>query len=230
MYHIDKEITEYIESFVNSPNRNVEMLRDMGEKNRIPIIMKDTEKFISWVLKTLKPQNILEIGTAIGYSAIYMAATSEDANIITIEKDPLMTERARENISAFSFENRIRVIEGDGIESLLQLQEKYKLNEIEGFDLVFIDAAKSYYREFWDIAITMTNGNAVIICDNILMRGMTASDKFDKNRKHKTSIRKMREFLSYINDMEDVTTSILAIGDGVSISTILKNKNNSNNK
>ena len=88
--------------------------------------------------------------------------------------------------------------------------------------MVFIDAAKSHYREFWDLAVPLCKDDAVIICDNILMKGMTASDEYDKGRRYKTSIRKMREFVIYINSLDYADTCVLPVGDGVSISVIDK--------
>lgn len=90
---------------------------------------------------------------------------------------------------------------------------------------MFIDAAKSHYKAFWDLAMPLCNDEAMIICDNVLMKGMTASDEYDPGKKYKTSIRKMREFIQYIMDLPYADTCILPVGDGVSISVIDKEKN-----
>ena len=95
-------------------------------------------------------------------------------------------------------------------------------SDVDLYDVVFIDAAKSHYREFWDMALPMCRQSALIICDNVLMKGMTASDIYDTNKRYKTSIRKMREFIKYINHLEYADTCVLPVGDGVSVSVIDK--------
>ncbi len=122
-----------------------------------------------------------------------------------------MAELAELNIRNLGFENRIRVLRGDAREVMTGLNEKE-------FDVVFIDAAKSHYLSFWNLALPLCRPDAVIICDNVLMKGMTASDEYDIKGKYNTSIRKMREFLVYIN--EQAETSVLPVGDGISISLI----------
>ena len=106
-----------------------------------------------------------------------------------------------------------------------EAEEAAKDDPEGGFDVVFIDAAKSHYKAFWDLAMPLCNDEAMIICDNVLMKGMTASDEYDPGKKYKTSIRKMREFIQYITDLPYADTCILPVGDGVSISVIDKEKN-----
>ncbi len=223
MLGIDKDILKYVEDFPTAPSKEIEKLRREGELGNIPIILKDTENLLSWLLRIKRPKRILEIGTAVGYSACFMATLLRDAEIVTIEKSPQMIERAKNNIEHLGFSKRIFIEEGDAYDCLGSLQGRFKLGEFEPFDFVFIDAAKSHYREFWDYAITMTSDEATIVCDNILMRGKTASSKFDKFDKFRTSMRKMREFLEYITSLENMPTTIMTVGDGVSISTKIKN-------
>ena len=113
------------------------------------------------------------------------------------------------------------VLCGDAREVLENLFKEVK-DENDLYDVVFIDAAKSHYKSFWDLALPLCKPDAMIICDNVLMKGMTASDEYDPNRKYKTSIRKMREFIKYITSLEYADTCILPVGDGVSISVIDK--------
>ncbi|MDD6311148.1 MAG: class I SAM-dependent methyltransferase [Firmicutes bacterium] len=127
-----------------------------------------------------------------------------------------MHEAAISNIENLGFSDRITALLGDAREVLEGLKGE------EPFDFVFIDAAKSHYKAFWDLAFPLCEDNALIVCDNVLMKGMTASDEFDTKHRYKTSIRKMREFLDYINNIEGVETSVLPVGDGVSISVINK--------
>ncbi len=225
MLGIDKDILKYVEAFPTAPSKEIERFRLEGELGSIPIILKDTENLLSWLLRIRRPKRILEIGTAVGYSACFMATLLKDAEIVTIEKSPQMVDRARNNIERLGFNERITIEEGDAYDCLDSLKERFLLGEFKPFDFVFIDAAKSHYREFWDYAITMTTDDATIVCDNILMRGKTASSKFDKFDKFRTSMRKMREFLDYITNLEHIPTTIMTVGDGVSISTKIKKEN-----
>ncbi len=149
--------------------------------------------------------------------------------MVTIESSPQAFEIARNNIENMGFSDRVTVLSGDAREVLVKLaeeaEEAAKDDPEGGFDVVFIDAAKSHYKAFWDLAMPLCNDEAMIICDNVLMKGMTASDEYDPGKKYKTSIRKMREFIQYITDLPYADTCILPVGDGVSISVIDKGKN-----
>ena len=157
-----------------------------------------------------KPLKILEIGTAIGYSASVMAkASPKEVKITTIERDSSMTQIALSNIQKASLDNNIRVIEGDALEVLPLLSSKY--------DLIFMDAAKGYYNEFFDFAINLLNDGGLLICDNVLYKGMTATDELVK-RRQKTIVGRMREYLEMLCNHKKLKTSVIPIGDGVTIS------------
>ena len=222
MQEIKSDVMEYIESFYKPLDAMLEDLREEGESNRVPIILKDTESLLKTILVMHKPKNILEIGTAIGYSASFMAKLLPETKIISIEKNSEMAEIARQNIRKLKIDDRIKILEGDAKECLITIQDSCDFDEQKPFDFLFIDAAKSHYKEFWDLSQNLLAQDAIIVCDNILMKGMTASEEYDKNKKYKTSIRKMREFLEYISNLEDISTTILAVGDGVSVSKIDK--------
>ncbi len=180
-------------------------------------------------MKLKKPIRLLEIGTAIGYSSCVFTDCCQ-CQVVTIEASDDMADMAEENISNLGFADRIQVLRGDGREVLKRLvAEKTDENredklhkDTKPFDMVFIDAAKSHYKEFWDLSMELIGNEGMIICDNVLMRGRTASDEFDTRGRYKTSIRKMREFLTYINSVEGIYTCVLPVGDGVSISVIEK--------
>ena len=146
---------------------------------------------------------------------------------MTIESNPETFEIAKNNIENMGFSDQVEVRSGDARDVLVQMAEEEAANDDPegGFDVVFIDAAKSHYKAFWDLALPLCNDDAMIICDNVLMKGMTASDEYDPGKKYKTSIRKMREFIHYITDLPYADTCILPVGDGVSISVIDKEKN-----
>ena len=166
-----------------------------------------------------KPEKVLEIGCAIGYSASFFASAC-DCSVTTVEADEGMFNTAKANIAGLGLSDRIRVIHGDGIKVLEELSP----DEDGLYDMVFIDAAKSHYRSFWDRALPLCSDGALIICDNILMKGMTASDEFDTRGRYKTSMRRMREFLEYIGSIPYGETYVLPVGDGISLSIIDKEK------
>ena len=197
--------------YVNDNNKLME-LRTFAEEKHVPIIQKDTEGLLRALLKLKKPAMVLEIGTAVGYSSCVFADCC-GCRITTVEADENMADIAETNIAELGFGDEIKVLRGDARQVLEGLQG-------EKFDVAFIDAAKSHYREFWDLIIPLMNRDGLIICDNILMKGMTASDEFDTRGRYKTSIRKMREFVQYINNLDYADTTVLPVGDGVSVSIL----------
>ncbi len=185
----------------------------MGEKDRVPIILKETETCLNLLLTLYRPSKILEIGTAIGYSALYYAERCPEAEIFTIEKDETAFSAAKNNIEAAGKTSQIHCLLGDGQEQI----EKLKDQGTVGFDFVFIDAAKSHYRRFLDATLTVCREGTLIVSDNILQKAMTCSDEYDTQKKHKTNIRKMREYVDYISRDPSLETSLLAVGDGLAV-------------
>lgn len=203
-------ITEYLHKLIPESGTELKKLEDYAEKNAVPIIHREVKALIEVLCLLKKPKKILEIGTAIGYSASVMAFSSpEDVKITSIEREPEMTELALENIKKLNLEEKIRVIEGDALEVLPLLSSKY--------DLIFMDAAKGYYNEFFDSVITLLNDGGLLICDNVLYKGMTATDELVK-RRQKTIVGRMREYLEMLCNHSKLTTSVIPIGDGVTVS------------
>lgn len=212
-------ITGYINTLYSSDNPGLQELREFAENRKVPIILKDTEGLILSLLRIKKPKRLLEIGAAIGYSACCFADGC-GCSVTTVEADEEAYEAACTNIESLGFSELVEVIHGDArnvLENMASVNDEQQL-----YDVVFIDAAKSHYKAFWDLALPLCSQDALIICDNVLMKGMTASDEYDPNRKYKTSIRKMREFIKYITNLDYAETCILPVGDGVSVSVINK--------
>lgn len=208
-------ISSYIDNLYVNENRRLEELRQFAEEHYVPIILKDTEKLLKVIMRLKEPARVLEIGTAVGYSSCVFADCC-DCSVLTIESDEETAKAARTNILNLGFADRVEVLVGDAREVLTGL------DAAESFDILFIDAAKSHYREFWDLAMPLMKDDSMVICDNVLMRGMTASDEYDNKGKHRTSINRMREFIEYINGLDYADTAVLPVGDGVSISLIDK--------
>lgn len=209
---MDKINRDYIEEYIRELIPEKYKLKDIEEyamENHVPIIQPEVAQFLRVMLRTTKPKNILEIGTAIGYSSIVMAeSTSDDTNITSIERREDMIEIANKKISKAGFENKINILKGEAGEVLSNLDKKY--------DFIFLDAAKGHYKEFFDECIRMLDKDGIIVCDNVLFRGMVASDDLVIRRKI-TIVKRLREFLKYINNIEGYISSIIPIGDGIAL-------------
>jgi predicted O-methyltransferase YrrM len=189
------------------------LLRDLelyAEENSVPIIHKEVADLLRVILKLKRPKKILELGCAIGYSSLFFADVLDgDVEIVTTERNPIMLERAQDNIKKAGMEDRIKILVGDAEETL---------KDLEGtFDMIFIDAAKGHYKMFFDMLIGKLNHGGIVISDNILYKGMIASDDYVVRRK-KTIVKRMRTYLDYICDLEGISTSLIPIGDGLAIS------------
>lgn len=213
-----ESVNKYIEKYYRPINPQMASLREEGENSNIPIILRETEIFLGTFLPQIKPKKILEIGAAIGYSALYFSYLLPESTVLSVERDDDMCEKAKLNIEEHSKKDKIFLTHSDAVEFLKMLQEDSE-RKSEPFDFVFIDAAKSHYRDFFDLVLPITKEGSFIICDNILMKGMTSDDEI--NKKHKTSVRRMRDFVDYICDIPNADTKILSIGDGISITKII---------
>lgn len=190
---------------------NEEKLKVIKEKaleEHIPIIMDDTLEVIDTYLKEMKPKRILEIGTAVGYSAIcFSKYLAEDGIIDTIERDEERIADAKRNIKEMDLNNKINIYEGDAVEILPNLNNKY--------DMVFIDAAKGKYTFFLEQSLRMLDKNGIIFADNILYKGYVLSD-YNKH-KQRTAVRNLREYIKQTTENTDLKTQILEVGDGLAI-------------
>ena len=208
-------VTEYINGFYQPASPELETLRLEAEAEKVPIILKETESFLRVMLSIAAPKRILEIGCAVGYSSMFFTAVT-GAQVVTIEKDPEMAAKASANIKRLGYEDKIRIVEGDGEEGVNALFEQGE----EPFDMVFIDAAKSHYKRFLEASWKLCRQGTVVISDNVLFKARIASDIYDPTGKHKTNIKKMREYVDFITSDPRMETSIIACGDGVSVSKI----------
>ena len=191
--------------------QELERIKKKALEEHIPIIMDDTLEVMEKYLNEEKPQRILEIGTAVGYSAICFTEFLAPNGIIdTIERDKERVEQAKENIKKVGVEEKINIYEGDAIEILPTLNEKY--------DAAFIDAAKGKYPFFLKEALRMIKPKGIIFADNILYKGYVMSD-YNKH-KQRTAVRNLREYIKEATENEHLSTEILEVGDGLAVTTI----------
>lgn len=189
--------------------KTIEQIKEKALEDHIPIIMDDTLKVVGKILEDKKPYRILEIGTAVGYSAIrFSKYLSDNGYIDTIERDEERILEAKQNIKDLNLKEKIHIYEGDALEVLPTLTGPY--------DVVFIDAAKGKYPIFLSEALRMLASHGIIVADNVLYKGYVMSD-YNKH-KQRTAVRGLREFLKELTENENLTTEILEVGDGLAIS------------
>ena len=189
----------------------LEKIKKKALEDKVPIIMDDTLEVVAKILTEIKPNKILEMGTAVGYSAIcFSEYLQENGKIDTIERDTERVKEARENIKKAEVEDKINIYEGDAVEILPTLNDEY--------DVVFIDAAKGKYPFFLNQALRMIRQGGVIIADNVLYKGYVMSD-YNKH-KQRTAVRNLREYIKEVSENPNLETEILEVGDGLAISRI----------
>lgn len=202
---IDEDVFKYIENF-SSERENFKELVDYAETNRVPIVSQDVARFIELLLKIINPKNILEIGSAIGYSSLIMSKAS-DADILTIEKDEETFKILKENLKKYDEDNKIKAINDDAINALKSMDKEEK------FDFCFIDANKSQYEEYLNLVYDLTRDNALILIDNILFRGFVAKD--EDNKRYRTIIKNLKKFIEDVKSDKRFTASLLTVHDGL---------------
>jgi predicted O-methyltransferase YrrM len=205
---------DYINEYIrNTIKRNSGILKEMEEfaaENHVPIIQPEVARLITVLGRLKKPERILEVGTAIGYSTLILSEILQPGGKIdTIDRYELMLNLAKENIKRAGKEDVINVIAGEALDVLRCLDKEY--------DMIFLDAAKGQYLEFLPECLRMLKTGGLIISDNILYKGMVANDELVVRRK-KTIVKRMRDYLDHICNCEQLDTSIIPIGDGVAVS------------
>ena len=201
---------DYIASFI--PERN-ELLMEMerfAEQNHVPIMQLAGIESLNQILRIQNPKSILEIGTAIGYSAIRMAQALPNSHIVTIERDVSRVQFAKEFIARSEVANRIQIIEGDALEV-----EMEKLPTT--FDAVFIDAAKGQYMKFFEKYSPLVPSGGVLYIDNMYMHGLSDLDIKEVPRRKRTMIRNLKTFSDWIMSHPDYTSAFFPVGDGLLI-------------
>jgi len=189
-------------------------MRAYAEQNDVPIVRRETESFLRTVTAAKRPDRVLEIGTAIGYSALVLSEYS--GSVVTIENYEVRIPIAKENIRKAGKEDMIRLIEGDAGKVLKEMTA-----EKETFDLIFLDAAKGQYSVWLEDIISLLEPNGLLVADNVLQDGTVTESRFTVDRRDRTTHERMREFLYRIKHDSRLESSVIPIGDGVSLSVKL---------
>ena len=219
MGYTSDKVTEYLSSHYRPLDEDLAEFRRYNEENNVPLILRETESLLSLLIEMVRPHRILEIGTAYGYSALFFARRAPEARVTTIERSEHMIPIAASTFEDWPEGSRIDFRTGDAGAILEEMTEEMRKDPdgLPPFDLVFIDAGKSHYKEFFDRAEQLARPGALIVCDNILMHGWTVDRSYDGAKRHRTNVKYMRQFIEYISEREDLTVSLLSSGDGLAV-------------
>ena len=213
---VDNRITEYLHSLETSRGELLDTIEKKAIEDGVPIIRSETAALLRSLTAALRPENILEIGTAVGYSALQMCQVMPaNCHITTIEKYEKRIPEGKKNFRKAGEESRITFLEGDADMWLKELKGKQ-------FDLVFMDAAKGQYLNWLPLLLDLMPVGAVLISDNVLQDGDVVQSRFAVQRRNRTIHSRMREYLYELKHMEEFETAVIPIGDGVTISTRIR--------
>lgn len=204
---------QYIQSMIPNDSSWVLQLEKYAQENHVPIIDRVSMQFLVQLLHIHRPNHILEVGTAIGYSALRMHETMPNASITTIEKNQTMFEIAQHNIGHFAQNDMIHIIEDDATEALNRLRRRGKQ-----YDFVFIDAAKGQYETYFKAIHPMLDTGAIIVSDNVLFRNYVAEKDENVPKRYRTLVRKLKAYNEFVMQHERYKSSIVPVGDGMMIS------------
>lgn len=205
MYTTEPFIEDFINDLVPEKDGYLKDMRTFAEEEEVPIIDRQVENYLSFFLSVLKPATILELGTAIGYSASVMAQAT-DAHITTVELDPDRAVNARTHFQNQNLEERVQLIVGDAADFIAKDEGSY--------DFIFIDAAKGQYEVYLEKCLKLLNRDGIICMDNVLFHGMLASKVLFKRRKI-TIVKRLKRMLHTVFQSEELSVNLIPIGDGV---------------
>ncbi len=209
---VDERLVTYINSLDRGNTEVLDTIEREALDSYVPIIRKEMQSFLKLLLAMQKPKRILEVGTAVGFSAILMAEYNPyPCEIVTIENYDKRIPIARENFIRAGKEKQITLIEGDATEVLKTLDEP--------FDMIFMDAAKGQYINFMPDILRLLKKDGVLVSDNVLQDGDIIESHFVVTRRNRTIHKRMREYLYELTHRDDLVTAVLPIGDGITVSS-----------
>ena len=208
---VDERMTAYINSLDPGNTPFLNELEQEAVDTYVPIVRKEMQSFLKVMLSIIRPEKILEVGTAIGFSTLLMCEYNPVAcHVTTIENYPVRIPIARENFKKTGREEQITLLEGDATEILKELNGSY--------DFIFMDAAKGQYIHFLPDILRLMKKGSVLISDNVLQDGDIVESRFLVERRNRTIHRRMREYLFELKHNEQLMTSVVPLGDGITIS------------
>lgn len=209
---VDERLVTYINSLDTGNTAMLDQIEREATADYVPIIRKEMQSFLKFLLAMKKPARILEVGTAVGFSAILMAEYDPvPCQITTIENYEKRIPIARENFKRAGKEAQIALLEGDAAEVLKTLEGPY--------DFIFMDAAKGQYIHFLPEILRLLAKDGVLVSDNVLQDGDGMESRFAVTRRNRTIHKRMREYLYTLTHSEELVTAVLPVGDGITLST-----------
>lgn len=192
-------------------NEPIETLRSFAETHQVPIIDRLSLDLVKQIIRLNGPKRILEIGTAIGYSAMHFASISKDIHVTTIERNETMIQYARENIDKYQYHQQIKLIEGDALEVFEQVNDGM-------YDMIFIDAAKAQSKKFFELYTPLLKQGGIVITDNILYHGFVANIDIVRSRNVRQMVKKVQQYNEWLAKQPEYTTNFVNLDDGLAIS------------
>jgi len=208
---VDERMVAYINSLDTGNGAFLDELEQCARAENVPIVRKEMQSFLKVLLQIKKPARILEVGTAVGFSAILMCdCTPETTSVTTIEKYEKRIPEAKANFARAGVEDRVTFLEGDAVDILRELKEP--------FDFIFMDAAKGQYIHFLPEVMRLLAKDGVLVSDNVLQEGDIIESHFAVERRNRTIYKRMREYLYELKHNGELVTSVVPIGDGAAVS------------
>ncbi|MCD5323666.1 MULTISPECIES: O-methyltransferase [Pontibacillus] len=208
---IDPKLEHYLMQTIDQKEEDIVAIESYAAEHHVPIMEPLGIEFLQQMIRIKQPKRILEIGAAIGYSAIQMAKSDPECEVVSIERDEERYNEAIRNINKLGLENRVRILFGDAFDLAEELKAKGP------YDVLFIDAAKGQYQRFFELFTPELESNGMVISDNVLFKGFVADDPADGSNIAKIA-RKIRTYNEWLIQHPDYQTTIVPVGDGVAIS------------
>ncbi|MDD3184304.1 MAG: O-methyltransferase [Anaerostipes sp.] len=208
---VNPGIVEYLNSLNRDEHELLDAIEQEARENHVPIVKPETKDLLKFLVLMQKPKRILEVGAAVGFSALYMNQYQDaEGTIVTIERNEKRIQKAKENFKRAKKEESITLLEGDAVSIL---------KELEGtFDFIFVDAAKGQYIHFLEDVLRLLKQGGMLISDNVLQDGDIAKSRYAIERRDRTIHKRMRDYLYTIKNHKELETTILPVGDGVALS------------
>lgn len=202
---------QYLLDIHRKTDNKIETLREYAEQNAVPIVDRLSLEMIKQLIRIHRAKNILEIGTAIGYSSMQFASVSNDIHITTIERDEEMITQAKSNFETYGYSSQIRLIEGNALEQYNEVNDKQ-------YDIIFIDAAKAQSKKFFEYYTPLLRNGGLVITDNVLYHGFVSNIDIVRSRNVKQMVKKVQKFNDWLISLENYSTNFINMDDGLAIS------------
>ncbi|MCI2774546.1 O-methyltransferase [Staphylococcus petrasii] len=202
---------QYLLEIHEKTNNHIEELRAYAEEHAVPIIDRLSLELVKQLIRIHQAKNILEIGTAIGYSSMQFASISDDISVTTIERDEDMIQQAKSNFEKFGYQSQIRLVEGNAL-------EQYSNVDDQEYDIIFIDAAKAQSKKFFELYTPLLKKGGLVITDNVLYHGFVADIDVVRSRNVKQMVKKVQKFNAWLMTQENYQTNFVNMDDGLAIS------------